>query len=40
VREAAAADRLEGRTSVPAKATITLEGIDLAFEIDGDIEFG
>ena len=38
VREAAAGDRLAGRTSFPAKATITVQGIDLAFEIDGDIE--
>jgi len=38
VREAAAGDRLAGRTSFPVKATITVQGIDLAFEIDGDIE--
>ena len=38
VREAAAGDRLAGRTSFLAKATITVQGIDLAFEIDGDIE--
>jgi hypothetical protein len=38
VHEAAAGGRLKGRTSFPAKATITLEGIELAFEITGDIE--
>lgn len=38
VREAAAGGRLAGRTAFPAKATITVQGIDLAFEIDGDIE--
>jgi Family of unknown function (DUF6494) len=38
MREAAAGGRLAGRTAFPAKATITVQGIDLAFEIDGDIE--
>jgi hypothetical protein len=38
VREADAGGRLGGRTSLPAKATITVQGIDLVFEIDGDIE--
>jgi len=38
MREAAAGDRLKGRTSFPAKATITVQGIELAFEIAGDIE--
>jgi hypothetical protein len=38
VREAAAGDRLGGRTSFPARATIAVQGIDVAFEIDGDIE--
>jgi hypothetical protein len=38
VREAAVGDRLKGRTSFPAKATITVQGIELAFEITGDIE--
>jgi hypothetical protein len=38
MREAAAGDRLKGRTSFPAKATITVQGIELVFEIAGDIE--
>jgi Family of unknown function (DUF6494) len=38
MREAAAGDRLKGRTLFPAKATITVQGIELVFEIAGDIE--
>jgi hypothetical protein len=38
VREATAGDRLKGRTSFPAKATITVKEIDLAFEIEGEIK--
>ena len=38
VREAAANGRLKDIDRLPAKAVITVGGIDLAFEIDGDIE--
>jgi hypothetical protein len=30
--------RLKGREALPAKAIVTVEGIGLAFEIDGAIE--
>ena len=38
VREAVAGDHLKGRASFPAKATITVKEIDLAFEIEGEIK--
>jgi hypothetical protein len=38
VREAAARGRLQGGDPLPAKAVVTVGGIDLAFEVDGDIE--
>jgi hypothetical protein len=38
VREAAADGRLKDSDRLPAKAVVTVGGIDLAFEIDGDIE--
>jgi hypothetical protein len=39
VREAAASGRLKGNAALPAKAQITVGGIDLAFTIDGAIEY-
>jgi Family of unknown function (DUF6494) len=38
VREAAANGRLKDSDRLPAKAVVTVGGINLAFEIDGDIE--
>jgi len=38
VREAAAKGRLTDGKPLPAKAVVTVGGIDLKFEIDGDIE--
>jgi hypothetical protein len=38
VRAAAASGRLQDSDRLPAKAVVTVGGIDLAFEIDGDIE--
>jgi hypothetical protein len=38
VREAVAAGRLTGGEKLPAKAVVTLGGVDLKFEVDGDIE--
>jgi hypothetical protein len=38
VRDAVAKGRLKGSERLPAKAVVTLGGIDLKFEIDGDIE--
>ncbi len=38
VREAAAAGRLKDSDRLAAKAVVTVGGIDLGFEIDGDIE--
>ena len=38
VREAAAKGQLKGGEPLPVKAVVTVGGIDLAFEIDGDIE--
>ena len=37
VRDAVSAGRLKGQ-ALPAKATITVEGLGLSFEIDGAIE--
>jgi uncharacterized protein DUF6494 len=37
VREAVAAGRLKDRT-LPAKAVVTVGGVDLKFEIESDIE--
>jgi hypothetical protein len=39
VREAAAKGRLKDGTPLPARAVITIAGVDLAFEVGGDIEF-
>jgi len=38
VRDGLASGRLKGSEKLPAKAVITLGGVDLKFEIDGDIE--
>ena len=38
VRDAVASGRLKGSERLPAKAVITLGGVDLKFETDGDIE--
>jgi hypothetical protein len=38
VRDAAAKGLLKGSAPLPAKATVTVGGIGLTFEIDGDIE--
>jgi hypothetical protein len=39
VREAAAKGRLKDGTPLSAKAVVTLGGVDLAFEVGGEIEF-
>jgi hypothetical protein len=38
VRDAAVKGLLKGSSPLPAKATVTVGGIGLEFEIDGDIE--
>jgi predicted transcriptional regulator len=38
VHEAVAAGRLKDGDRLPAKAVVTVGGINLAFEVDGDIE--
>jgi hypothetical protein len=38
VRDGLSSGRLNGSEKLPAKAAITLGGVDLKFEIDGDIE--
>ena len=38
VRQAIAGGRLKGNEALPAKMTLTVEGVGLAIEIDGDIE--
>jgi hypothetical protein len=38
VRDAVANGRLKGGEKLPAKAVVTLGGVNLRFEIDGDIE--
>jgi hypothetical protein len=40
VRDGVASGRLKGNERLPAKAVITLGGVDLKFEIEGDIEVG
>jgi hypothetical protein len=40
VREAAAAGRLKPGESLRAKATMTVSGINLTFDVDGNIEPG
>jgi Family of unknown function (DUF6494) len=39
-RDRDAKGRLKGSHPLPAKAVVTVGGIDLKFEIDGDIEVG
>ena len=39
VRDAVASGRLKGGEKLPAKAVVTLDGVNLRFEVDGDIEF-
>ncbi len=38
VREAVAGGRLKGNESLLAKATIKIDGVGLAFDVEGDIE--
>jgi hypothetical protein len=38
VREAVTSGRLKGREALPAKATVTVSGLDLTFEVEGSIE--
>ncbi len=40
VREALAAGKLKGHEKFPAKATVTLGGIDFTHEVKGEIELG
>jgi len=40
VRDAAASGKLKAGASLPATATFRLSGIDLTFEVDGEIEPG
>ncbi len=40
VRGAIEAGKLKGGETVKAKVTLTLEGLDLSHEIDGDISLG
>ena len=40
VRSAVEAGKLSGNETVKAKVTLTLEGLDLSHEIDGDISLG
>lgn len=37
VRKAVAEGRLKGNEKLPAKATVTLGGVDLSVDIDGEI---
>ena len=39
VRDAVASGQLKGGEKLPAKAVVPLGGVDIRFEIDGDIEF-
>jgi hypothetical protein len=38
VREAVASGKLKGHEALPAKAAFTIGGVDLQFEIEGDVE--
>ena len=40
VRGAIEAGKLKGNETVKAKVTLTLEGLDLSHDIDGDISLG
>jgi len=39
VREAAASGKLKG-AAMPAKATFTIDGLNLSFDVDGEVETG
>jgi hypothetical protein len=38
VRDGVASGKIKGHGALPAKATITLGGVDLKIEIEGDVE--
>jgi hypothetical protein len=40
VREAGAAGRLEGKTRLKARVTLTLDSLDVAHTVEGDIACG
>ena len=40
VRDAAAAGRLPAGTPLPARARITIDGVDLDFTVDGSLDVG
>jgi hypothetical protein len=40
VRDAVASGRLKGNEKLPAKMTLTLDGVSFTHEITGDIELG
>ena len=40
VRAAVASGKLKGSETLKAKVTLTLSGVALAYDIDGDIELG
>ena len=40
VRDAVASGRLKGHEKLPAKVTLTIDGVSLTHEITGEIELG
>jgi len=40
VRQAAAAGKLKGGAALPAKATFTVGGVNLTFDVTGEVETG
>jgi len=40
VRQAIADGRIKGNETLPAKATVSVPGVGLSWEVDGDIELG
>jgi hypothetical protein len=38
VREGIASGKLKGHEALPAKATFNIEGVNLKFEVNGDVE--
>jgi Family of unknown function (DUF6494) len=38
VREGIAGDKLKGNEALHAKATFTIAGVDLTFDVEGDVE--
>jgi len=40
VRDAVAKGKLKGNEKLPAKMTLTVAGVDLSYEVDGDIDLG